>query len=107
MDIKNLMREAGILGAGGAGFPSYAKLAEGAEILLINAAECEPLLFTDYTILSNELESVVDGARLIADAFNIAEIIIGVKSHNAATLGWKDGDLLPCNVRVRVLDSVK
>ena len=53
-ELKNLMLEAGIAGGGGAGFPSYAKLAEGADLLLINGAECEPLLYTDYVLLKNE-----------------------------------------------------
>ena len=44
MELKEIMREAGIVGAGGAGFPSYMKLAPGADTLLINGAECEPLL---------------------------------------------------------------
>ena len=54
-ELKKLMLENGIVGAGGAGFPSYAKLAEGADLLLINGAECEPLLYTDYVLLKNEL----------------------------------------------------
>ena len=54
MDLKALMKEAGIVGAGGAGFPSYAKLADGAEVLVVNGAECEPLLYTDY-ILQKQL----------------------------------------------------
>ena len=55
MELKELMREAGIVGAGGAGFPSYAKLADGADTLVINGAECEPLLYTDYILLKKEL----------------------------------------------------
>ena len=51
-ELKNIMREFGIVGAGGAGFPSYAKLAEGADLLLINGSECEPLIYTDYIILN-------------------------------------------------------
>ena len=47
MDIKEIIKDAGIVGAGGAGFPLYAKLAEGADTLLVNGAECEPLLYTD------------------------------------------------------------
>ena len=54
MDIKQIMKDAGIGGAGGAGFPSYAKLADGANTLVINGAECEPLLYTDYVILKRE-----------------------------------------------------
>ena len=55
------MRDFGIVGAGGAGFPSYAKLAEGADLLVINGAECEPLLATDYILLRDELDLVIDG----------------------------------------------
>jgi len=50
MDLKEIMKEAGIVGAGGAGFPSYAKLADGADTLVVNGAECEPLLYTDYAL---------------------------------------------------------
>ena len=50
-DLKKLLQENGVVGAGGAGFPSYCKLAEGADTLLINAVECEPLLYTSYTLL--------------------------------------------------------
>ena len=48
MELKTLLKSAGIIGAGGAGFPSYAKIAGGADTLLVNGAECEPLLYTDY-----------------------------------------------------------
>lgn len=106
MEIKKILREAGIVGAGGAGFPSYAKLSEGADTLLINAAECEPLLFTDFTILSEELDTVLDGARLIADALGVGRVLLCMKGHNASTFGFQDGDLLPCDVTVRVLPDV-
>ena len=56
MELKKIMQDAGIIGAGGAGFPSYAKLSEGADTLLVNGSECEPLLYTDYILLKNELE---------------------------------------------------
>lgn len=42
--LKQILQENGIVGAGGAGFPTYAKLDERAEIILMNCAECEPLL---------------------------------------------------------------
>jgi Na+-translocating ferredoxin:NAD+ oxidoreductase RnfC subunit len=42
--LKSIMQSAGIVGAGGAGFPSYAKLNEDADTIILNCAECEPLL---------------------------------------------------------------
>ena len=43
-ELGRIMRENGIVGAGGAGFPSYAKLNEKADTIILNCAECEPLL---------------------------------------------------------------
>ena len=87
-ELKNLMRDFGIVGAGGAGFPSYAKLAEGADILLINGAECEPLLATDYILLRDELDMVLQGVLKILAGTGIPKAYIAVKKHNAERLGW-------------------
>ena len=106
MELKNILREAGIVGAGGAGFPSYAKLFDGADTLLINAAECEPLLFTDFTILEEALDTVLDGARLVADACKIDRVLLCLKSHNAKNFGFSDGEQLSHGVTVRVLPDV-
>jgi Na+-translocating ferredoxin:NAD+ oxidoreductase RnfC subunit len=54
-------RSLGIVGAGGAGFPLYKKLESPAEILILNAAECEPLLHKDKEILHAHGEEVLDG----------------------------------------------
>ena len=43
-ELSTLMQNAGVAGAGGAGFPSYAKLNAAADTIILNCAECEPLL---------------------------------------------------------------
>ena len=43
-ELKSVLQSAGVVGAGGAGFPSYAKLNEAADTVILNCAECEPLL---------------------------------------------------------------
>lgn len=100
------MRDLGIVGAGGAGFPSYAKLAEGADILLINGAECEPLLGTDYILLRDELDMVLQGILEVLANTSISKAYIGVKAHNAERLGWKDGERLAEGVYARALPDV-
>jgi Na+-translocating ferredoxin:NAD+ oxidoreductase RnfC subunit len=60
--LKKIIADAGCVGAGGAGFPSAVKLAEGADSLVINAAECEPLLYSDYALMKQHLEDVAAGA---------------------------------------------
>ena len=74
------MRESGIIGAGGAGFPSYAKLAEGADLLLINGSECEPLIYTDYIILKNELTLVLDGISEVLAQTGISGALVCIKN---------------------------
>lgn len=105
-ELKNLMRNFGIVGAGGAGFPSYAKLADGADLLLINGAECEPLLATDYILLRDELDLVLQGISEIVAKTSISKAYIAVKAHNAERLGWSDGDKLSDNVYARALPDV-
>ncbi|MBE6663620.1 MAG: NADH-quinone oxidoreductase subunit J [Ruminococcaceae bacterium] len=105
-ELKKLMQEFGIVGAGGAGFPSYAKLAEGADLLLINGAECEPLLATDYILLRDEMDLVLQGVLEIIAKTSISKAYIAVKAHNAERLGWKDGEKLADGVFARALPDV-
>ena len=102
-ELKNLMQQSGIVGAGGAGFPSYAKLAEGADLLLINGSECEPLLYTDYVILKNELSFVLSGISEVLAHTGIPRALLAVKAHTAKNLGLEDGERLADKIFVRVL----
>lgn len=106
MELKLLMRDSGLVGAGGAGFPSYAKLAGGADTLLINGAECEPLLYTDYIILKNEPELVLEGINTILDHLEIPRALLAIKAHTAKRLGLSDGERLADRISVRVLGDV-
>lgn len=105
-ELKNLMQNFGIVGAGGAGFPSYAKLAEGADLLLINGSECEPLLYTDYVILKNELTMVLSGISAVLSHTGIHKAIIAIKEHNATSLGMENGQRLADNIFVKALPNV-
>lgn len=95
MDMQTILREAGIAGAGGAGFPCYAKQAPGrADTLVINAAECEPLLYTDFTLLRERLAEVVAGGEALAQAEGIGRVILATERKKAGALGLSDGDEL-------------
>ena len=100
------MQNNGILGGGGAGFPSYAKLAEGANLLLINGAECEPLLYTDYVILRDEMSLVLSGISKVLESTGIPKSLIAIKDHTAKRLGVLDGDKLSDKIYIRVLPDV-
>ena len=100
------MKAAGIIGAGGAGFPSYAKLAGGADTLLVNGAECEPLLYTDYIILKRELSMVLSGIRAVLEGTGISRAVLAIKEHTAKRLSFKDGEKLDTGITVKVLSDV-
>lgn len=102
-ELKSLLQANGIVGAGGAGFPSYAKLAEGADLLVINAAECEPLIYTDYMLMRESLAKIVAGTLHILNGTGIKTALLAVKRHRAEMLGLADGERLAENVFVKHL----
>lgn len=57
----NIVKEAGIIGAGGAGFPTHAKLIAQAEYILLNGAECEPLLRVDQQLMILFPDEIIKG----------------------------------------------
>jgi Na+-translocating ferredoxin:NAD+ oxidoreductase RnfC subunit len=60
-EIRDRIFEAGVVGAGGAGFPTHIKATSAAEIVIANACECEPLLATDRYVLTSCLDEMIDG----------------------------------------------
>lgn len=106
MDLKEIMKEAGIVGAGGAGFPSYAKLADGANTLVVNGAECEPLLYTDYILLQKEMPMVLEGIKAVQEYANIPCALLCIKEHTAKRLRLVDGAKLGDRILLKTLPDV-
>ena len=106
MDIKEIMKNAGIVGAGGAGFPSFMKLAEGADTLVVNGAECEPLLYTDYVLLHKEINAVLTGIKEVLEYANIPRALLCVKEHTAKRLRLIDGTKLADKIILKTLPDV-
>ncbi len=81
--IAKRVGEAGIVGLGGAGFPTFVKITpkEKIDVLLINAAECEPYLTCDHRVLIEYTEQFVEGARLASKALGGAKIFVGVEDN--------------------------
>lgn len=84
-------RAAGLVGAGGAGFPSQVKLGARAEIVVANAAECEPLLASDMALVLREADLVVRGLRLAMQATGAREGVIGVKAKHRDAIQALEG----------------
>ena len=80
-ELKKIMQENGIVGAGGAGFPTYAKLDERANTILLNCAECEPLLKLHRQLLEKHAYEIMKTFSMIADVVGANEAIIGVNEY--------------------------
>jgi Na+-translocating ferredoxin:NAD+ oxidoreductase RnfC subunit len=79
MEIVEKVREAGIVGAGGAGFPTHIKLSSEAEILIVNGAECEPLLRVDQQILPKEKATFLRGLEAAREAVKAKRVFVALK----------------------------
>ena len=81
-EILNTIREMGVLGAGGAGFPTYKKLDASVEHIIANGAECEPLLFKDREIMLREWRLLFDGLQIMKEISGASKVTIAVKEKN-------------------------
>ncbi len=106
LELKSIMQKNGIVGAGGAGFPSFGKLTDGASFLLINAVECEPLMYTDLTLCDEKLDDIVTGMRAVMEFANIPEGLLCIKDYRALHLGLQDGQVLAEGIRVKHVPNV-
>jgi len=89
MDIKELadiLRENGVVGAGGAGFPTYAKLNQAADTIILNCAECEPLLKLHQQLLEQYAYEILEALHLIGQAVGAKDVVIGIKNAYKKTI---------------------
>ncbi len=106
-EIKAAIKEAGIVGMGGAAFPTHVKLSPPKPIdaIIINGCECEPFLTCDHRMMVEMTDSLVEGAKLIARAVEAPHIIFGVEANKPdaiQAIGAKiAGD---SNIEIAVLD---
>lgn len=77
--LSNRLRANGVVGAGGAGFPTYQKLARPADTVIMNAAECEPLLHKDKELLRAHSEAILDGMVEVMRVVGARDGIVGIK----------------------------
>ena len=83
--IVDAVKNAGIVGMGGATFPAHVKLQppgdKKIELLILNAAECEPFLTCDYRLMLEDSEKIIRGAELLMIALGINKCIIGIEDN--------------------------
>jgi electron transport complex protein RnfC len=84
-EIVKLIQEAGIVGLGGATFPTHVKLVPPkgmkAEVLLINGVECEPFLTSDHRLMLEKTDEIFVGTQLLMKAMNVEKATIGIENN--------------------------
>lgn len=84
-EIEKIVREAGIVGMGGAGFPAGSKLISSRnaniDAVILNGAECEPYLTCDHRLMLENAEKVINGLKIMLDYFETAKGYIGIEDN--------------------------
>lgn len=84
-EIIARVKDAGVVGMGGAGFPTHVKLSpkepEKIEYIIVNGAECEPYLTSDYRIMLDDPDKIVEGLRIVLQLFDNAKGVIAIENN--------------------------
>ena len=84
--ISALVKEAGVVGMGGATFPTHVKISSGlgkVDTVIVNASECEPYITSDHRILLEHPEEVLGGVKLLARIFGVDRVHIAIEANKA------------------------
>ena len=81
MGMLEQIRQAGIVGCGGAGFPTHKKLSPDMEYFIVNGAECEPLLRTDRYLMKNKARELIRAIDALERELHFEHCVIAVKAH--------------------------
>ena len=80
-NLIDIISQSGIVGAGGAGFPTHVKVNAKAEYVIINGAECEPLLRVDQQLMAIETKKILEALKLVKDFVGADKAVIALKDH--------------------------
>ena len=106
-ELQKIIQENGVVGAGGAGFPTYMKLTDKADTILMNCAECEPLLKLHRQLLEKHAYEIMKTFHMVAETVGASEAIIGIKRSYTQTVNALKQHIeeFP-GMRIHLLDEV-
>ncbi|MBM3851659.1 MAG: NADH dehydrogenase subunit [Verrucomicrobia bacterium] len=102
-NLVDRVRLAGVVGAGGGGFPTHVKLAATADTVIANGAECEPLLHKDAAVMEAQAAGMIRGMLLSMEAVKARAGIVGIKAKNAHAVEAVQAACAGTPVRVHLL----
>jgi Na+-translocating ferredoxin:NAD+ oxidoreductase RnfC subunit len=103
MNIQNKIQQAGIVGAGGGGFPTHVKATANVEYVIANGAECEPLIHKDFEVMVRYPKLVIEGMKLVMQATGAKKGIIGVKEKNKLAVEAISGAIDDKRIKLHLL----
>ncbi|GAC22260.1 4Fe-4S dicluster domain-containing protein [Paraglaciecola arctica] len=103
--LVDKVRQAGVVGAGGAGFPCYVKIASKADILIANGAECEPLLNKDQMVMQHFTEQMLQGMQLLMQQVGASRGVLAFKQKHQTSIAHVQ-PLLPDNIELKIMPNV-
>ena len=103
MSVAEKVKRAGVVGAGGGGFPTHVKLAAKAEIVIANGAECEPLLHKDAVTMERHARELVQGMLQAMESVGAKQGVVGIKAKKKAAVEAVSDACRGTPVRVHLL----
>jgi len=105
-DFLRAVRQSGVVGMGGAGFPTHAKLTLkdgcGIDTLVINGAECEPYITADYREIMENRDDVLSGIERVMGYLEVDRCIIGIEENKPMAITLLKDEIIALNMRHRV-----
>jgi len=105
--IRNIIFESGIVGMGGAGFPTHIKLnpSKPVENLIINGAECEPFLTADYRLMVEKTDQILSGIDLVTKCLGVEKVYIAIEDNKPQAIEAFERRLKNKDYELRILKS--
>ena len=109
-EIRQIVKDAGLVGLGGAGFPTHVKLTpkdeNAIDYVIVNGAECEPYLTSDYRTMIERPEQIIGGLKVMLQLFDNAKGVIGIENNKPDAIahltkiaaGYKGIEVVPLKV---------
>ncbi|HEY8857428.1 MAG TPA: electron transport complex subunit RsxC [Rugosibacter sp.] len=98
---RDYLRDAGVVGLGGAVFPTHLKIAPGKagklDTLIINGAECEPYITCDDALMKERAEAIIQGVAILRDLLAAGQVLFGIEDNKPAAIAAMQAAVHVCN----------
>lgn len=105
-NLLTIIKEAGVIGAGGAGFPTHIKVSSPANTIIVNGAECEPLLRVDQQLMAKMADKVVSGLKSVMEVAGANEGIIALKEKYGDAIKSLQEVIKDKSIRIHILEDI-